>query len=348
MNASRALSIMTEIEQMGDESHDQRATKRRKADARETMTSRRAKGVSSNGNSTTSLASSSVTQTPGASDPSLLPEQKRALWLAALTRQELEGVAAGIEWNPGNPHNPECFVCKRAGGLIGCRRCPRSYHSECIGIRVDSSAAVENWDCPACALLSLDGAEDILPTRATTTVQEHSPTQSIEKFRPINPQITKLVSGTTSVKRPESIQSPKPAKSTDAKPLLSDQEKSKRRSRYSTLPNEVDEALAIINRELEAASYSKSIIAHTEARLHVAEQDLAIERGKSALAASVAVQDEIQFLKEQVKQKDLMIEKLHDDNIKWKAEAEKNEARVKELEDWKRRMKMMIDGTSDN
>jgi hypothetical protein len=127
-----------------------------------------------------------------------------------------------------------------------------------------------------------------------------------------------------------------------------DQEKGKKRSRYSTLPSEVDEALAIINRELEAASYSKSIIAHTEARLHVAEQDLAIERGKSALAASKANQDEVQVLKDQVKHKDLIIEQLMNSNSELRDEANKNAAKVKELEDWKQRMKMMIDGTSDS
>jgi hypothetical protein len=109
----------------------------------------------------------------------------------------------------------------------------------------------------------------------------------------------------------------------------------------------VDEALAIINRELEAASYSKSIIAHTEARLHVAEQDLAIERGRAALAASKVNQDEVHVLKDQLKQKDMMIEKLLNDNAELKLEAEKNATRVKELEDWKQRMRMMIDGASD-
>jgi hypothetical protein len=126
----------------------------------------------------------------------------------------------------------------------------------------------------------------------------------------------------------------------------SDQEKSRKRSRYSTLPNEVDEALAIINRALETASYSKSIIAHTEARLHIAEQDLAIERGKAALTAAKFNEDEMHILKEQMKQKDLIIEQLKRDNTELEAEAEKHAAKVKELEGWKQQMKMMINGTS--
>ena len=113
------------------------------------------------------------------------------------------------------------------------------------------------------------------------------------------------------------------------------------------MPSEIDEALAIINRELEAASYSKSIIAHTEARLHVAEQDLAIERGKAALAVSNSSQDEVETLKATIRKQDDMIKKACLDYEALKAENEKNAKKVKELEDWKRRMKMMIDGTSD-
>jgi hypothetical protein len=129
--------------------------------------------------------------------------------------------------------------------------------------------------------------------------------------------------------------------------LIDHQEKGKKRSRYSTLPTEVDEALAIINRELEAASYSKSIIAHTEARLHVAEQDLAIERGKAALAVSKSNQDEVQVLKDTIQKQDYIIRKASEDYETLKVESEKNARRVEELETWKRRMKMMIDGTAD-
>ena len=103
----------------------------------------------------------------------------------------------------------------------------------------------------------------------------------------------------------------------------------------------------MINRALEAASYSKSIITHMEARLHVAEQDLAIEKGRAALAVSKSNQNEVSDLQEQIRQKDLLIDQLRQDNAQLKSVMEKHTTRVKELEDWKRRMKMMIDGDPD-
>lgn len=109
----------------------------------------------------------------------------------------------------------------------------------------------------------------------------------------------------------------------------------------------MDEALAIINRELEAAFYSKYIVAHTEARLHVAEQDLAIERGKAVLATPRSNQNEVQILKDTIQRQEYKINKALEDYEALKAGSEKNAKRVEELEDWKRRMKMMVDGILD-
>ena len=84
-----------------------------------------------------------------------------------------------------------------------------------------------------------------------------------------------------------------------------------------------------------------------EARLHIAEQDLAIERGKAALTVSKSSQDEVEVLKATIRRQDEMIKKTSTDFEALKVENEKNAKKVQELEDWKRRMKMMIDGTLD-
>jgi hypothetical protein len=81
-----------------------------------------------------------------------------------------------------------------------------------------------------------------------------------------------------------------------------------------------------------------------EARLHVAEQDLVIEKGKAALAAPKSNQNEVFDLKEQIRHKDLFIGQLRKDNFRWRAFSEQHSSRAKELEEWKRRMKMIIDG----
>lgn len=53
------------------------------------------------------------------------------------------------------------------------------------------------------------------------------------------------------------------------------------------------------------------------------------------------------LLQEEIKRKNILIERLLKDNEELKAEAHKYSNKVKDLEDWKRRMKMMIDGTSE-
>jgi hypothetical protein len=63
----------------------------------------------------------------------------------------------------GDPHSSDCFVCKRAGGLIGCKNCPRAYHAGCAGLLAADDTTSEDWACPACALLGLEQSQDLLP-----------------------------------------------------------------------------------------------------------------------------------------------------------------------------------------
>lgn len=119
----------------------------------------------------------------------------------------------------------------------------------------------------------------------------------------------------------------------------------KKRSRYSTLPTEVDEALAIINRQLEVASHSKSMLEQATTRLHILEQDLMIERGKATLTAIQSDKDtEINTLKDELKLKQDMIDELTQKTEELLGDVRCKDAKIKDLEDWKMRMKMMIDG----
>jgi len=119
----------------------------------------------------------------------------------------------------------------------------------------------------------------------------------------------------------------------------------KKRSRYSTLPTEVDEALAIINRQLEVASHSKFMLEQATTRLHILEQDLMIERGKATLTASQNDKDtEINTLKDELKLKQTMIDELTKKTEELLDDVRCKEAKVKDLEAWKMRMKMMMDG----
>jgi chromosome segregation ATPase len=111
------------------------------------------------------------------------------------------------------------------------------------------------------------------------------------------------------------------------------------------LPTEVDEALAIINRQLEVASHSKSMLEQATTRLHILEQDLMIERGKAKLTANRSDKDaELTGLQEQLRLKQDAIDNLSKRNKQLSDAVECKELKIKELEAWKMRMKMMIDG----
>lgn len=111
------------------------------------------------------------------------------------------------------------------------------------------------------------------------------------------------------------------------------------------MPIEVDEALAIINRQLEVASHSKSMLEQATTRLHTLEQDLLIERGKVKLTANKSDKDaEMIALQEELKLKHNIINSLTKRNEQLSDAVEFKELKIKELEAWKKRMKMMIDG----
>jgi hypothetical protein len=65
------------------------------------------------------------------------------------------------------------------------------------------------------------------------------------------------------------------------------------------------------------------------------------------LTVSKSSQDEVEVLKATIRRQDEMIKKTSTDFEALKVENEKNAKKVQELEDWKRRMKMIIDGTMD-
>jgi len=124
-----------------------------------------------------------------------------------------------------------------------------------------------------------------------------------------------------------------PARSVENTPTHPDQSELKRGrpSRYSTLPDEVDEALATINRQLEDGLHYKKILEHVTARNKALEQELKIERGKALLATrNEQAVGEVEILREEIQ--------------RLKRNAERDGKKIRDLEGWKLRMKAMIDG----
>jgi len=80
-------------------------------------------------------------------------------------------------------------------------------------------------------------------------------------------------------------------------------------------------------------------------RMHILEQDLMIERGKAMLIAGQNNKDaEINTIKDELKLKQDMIKELTEKTEELLDDVRYKEAKIKDLEAWKRRMKMMIDG----
>lgn len=108
----------------------------------------------------------------------------------------------------------------------------------------------------------------------------------------------------------------------------------------------MDEALAIINRQLEVASHSKSMLEQATTRLHILEQDLIIERGKAKLNTSQSDKDaEINALQHELRLKQDIIDELEKKYELLVDEVKSKDLKIKDLDAWKLRMKMMIDGS---
>jgi chromosome segregation ATPase len=139
------------------------------------------------------------------------------------------------------------------------------------------------------------------------------------------------------------------ARSTKLPLTYPDQSKRKKRSRYSTLPDEVDEALATINRQLEAGIHLKTMLEHATARNQALEQELQIERSKALLAPrNEQITAEMNALRIRYKDLQHTLDDLTEQNQHLKADAERHLKKIKDLEAWKLRMKAMIDGDSED
>ncbi|RDW85275.1 hypothetical protein BP6252_02865 [Coleophoma cylindrospora] len=337
---------------------------------------------------------------PRRSSPQLsaAPDPK-ALWLSVLTREELSELAAGAVWKPGDLHPHNCFVCNLADELLNCRHCPRSYHATCLDPPIQHSPASDDWACPACALLGVQGATHtylldqpyerenarrMARVEGTANIVDAHPDVNQEASDSTNFQIGTLQQPsaapvqTKSRERVKGKQSrtfinplnldpsapPKVVESSNSpgngpagrnnltfveRPELSPgtdhQPDFKKRSRYSTLPNDVDEALATINRQLEAGVHSQNILEHVTARNQALEQELQIERGKVLLAArNEQSEAEMKKMKARFKDMERELGETREENRQLKINTEKNLKKINDLEAWKLRMKAMIDG----
>jgi hypothetical protein len=78
---------------------------------------------------------------------------------------------------------------------------------------------------------------------------------------------------------------PNHVRSTNGSQVPEAQERPHKRSRYTTLPEPIDEALGLLNRELEQANEMKGLLKQIAARNHALEQEMKIMKAQEVLSA---------------------------------------------------------------
>ncbi|KAI9828948.1 MAG: hypothetical protein M1819_006447 [Sarea resinae] len=126
-----------------------------------------------------------------------------------------------------------------------------------------------------------------------------------------------------------------------------------RRSRYSTLPDEVEGALSVIYRELESGAQWQGLSKDLSSKVQILDQQLKISDGRLVLARQELESrqsSEVVLLRRDLAAKQAEIEALDEQNRKLRSELDNIKAQAKskdeEMDKWRSRLRMMIDGPS--
>jgi hypothetical protein len=244
----------------------------------------------------------------------------------------------------GGLHSRNCFNCKKSGTLLECHNCPRAYHRRCLDPPIHGNFKIDQpWFCPNCALLQLDLNEPSRRTVSSSGSDQGKPLAKLPSLhigdvtplhRSSEPNNTKHISKITISSR-------------NRTPLPDAQDRPHKRSRYTTLPEHIDEALGLLNRELESAYQSKGLLRDMASKVHILEQELKIRKGQEMLLAR-GQDRELSPGRELVESLKKEIDGLRDENKELRDEVERMRAEARrkdsETEEWRRSMKALIDG----
>ena len=244
----------------------------------------------------------------------------------------------------GGLHNKNCFSCKKAGVLLECYNCPRVYHRRCLDPPIHGNFKIDQpWFCPNCTLLHLELDE---PGRQTLSKSGSDQGKPLAKIPSLH------IGDVTPLHRASDAYNGKYASKFGVSPsnrtaLPDVQDRPHKKSRYTTLPEHIDEALGLLNRELESAYQSKNLLRDMATKVYMLEQGLKIKKGEEALLAREQ-ERELSPGKELVESLRKEIDILRNENRGLREELERTtaEARRKdnEAEEWRRSMKVLIDG----
>ncbi|KAL2063954.1 hypothetical protein VTL71DRAFT_4448 [Oculimacula yallundae] len=273
----------------------------------------------------------------------------------------------GGPWIWDDKHDDFCYVCGSSMELFQCQTCSTSYHASCMSPTVSPSEVPDFWFCPHCVdrelhiphplptndfnpsppELSRNARQTGIPSE--TSYHKHSPLSKGNAHTPEpiaaessrnRPNSELVPPATTAVslsdKAGQKLPKPTAAKGNTARPRRS-YSPPRKKSKYSAFSSEVDKALTVIHKELEASAKVGKTEAELRAKIRMLEQELRLKDGQITLAGreleiakrnggdSAGLRIENEELKMQVSRLERLVE-----------------SKDSELRDWRDRLKSMI------
>ncbi|KAE8154597.1 hypothetical protein BDV25DRAFT_147546 [Aspergillus avenaceus] len=196
----------------------------------------------------------------------------------------------------GSPHDLLCFECYQPDSLIPCDTCRRVYHDAC---KPNDSAQRERnstslWYCPVCVQRGWHDTPPMITPPASPVLTPASNVEStldyvrssasapVQATAGSHPQLSYAANQdpTRTAKQPDRIQQKCATK-------LSTADLAPRKSRFNTLPQEVDSALWVVYRELESVPLLRQRITDLESGMSSLRQELNISRNEVALSRKI-------------------------------------------------------------
>lgn len=244
----------------------------------------------------------------------------------------------------GGLHSKACFNCKKPGTLLECYNCPRSYHRRCLDPPIHGNFKIDQpWYCPNCAILQFELDEHSRQSLSMSGSDQGKPLVKLPSLK---------IGDVTPLHRSSELSDlklvPKVfSSSRNRTPLPDVQDRPHKRSRYTTLPEHIDEALGLLNRELELAYQSKNTIQDMASKVHILEQELKIRKGQEVLLARKQ-ERELSPGKELMEalKREIDVLRMENRGLREEMEQMRVDTRRKEGEakEWRRSMKALIDG----
>lgn len=249
----------------------------------------------------------------------------------------------------GSPHDNICFECYQPLILILCDTCKRSYHDFCKPkdsfLREDDA---HSWYCPVCvdrgwhlappAITPPASPRTGTPNTTAINLASHAPTRANSE----------AVHHEDMANRAQRTTAPRELTAPSAP-------SAPRKSRFNTLPEEVDSALWVVYRELESVPLLRQNISDLQFQLSSLRQELSIRRNELALTKRVvekgrAAEIELQKYREkavnrQASTEDTEATRARNRELESELKNTRNELEYanKTLQSWKQKLSKLID-----